>query len=153
MYVVGIIFLIPLNVVTIVYGLILHRARQSTRRIALVRPNVISNRDHPNAHLPNGKRELKLMQKMLVQSGLISLGGILYLILVFWNATQQDSPPEAFYLLAINFISISTTFMIIALFLMNKQVRKIALSYIYRPSPTNIPQSLTHRPMARFTAK
>jgi hypothetical protein len=153
LYVVTIVFIIPINVVTIVYGLILHRARQSTRRIALVRPDVIIITAQPNVHLPNGKRELKLIQNMLVQSGLISLGGILYLILVLWNAAKQDSAPEAFYLLAVNGIVIFNGFMMIALFLMNKQVRKIALSYVYRPSPRNIPQSPTHRPMAQFTVK
>jgi hypothetical protein len=90
---------------------------------------------------------------MSVQSGLISLGGILYLILVLWNATKQDSVPEPLYLLALNCIIIFNGFMMIAIFLMNKQVKKIALSFIYRPSPANIPQSLTHRPMARFTTK
>jgi hypothetical protein len=153
MYVVGIIFLIPLNVVTIVYGLILHRARQSTRRIAAVRPDVILNTAQPNVHLPNSKRDLILMQKMSAQSGLISLGGILYLILVIWNATKQDSAPESFYLLAIKFISIFTAIMMVALFLMNKQVKKIALSYIYRLSQTNIEQPPAHRLMTRFTAK
>jgi hypothetical protein len=153
MYVVSIVFLIPLNVVTIVYGLILHRARQSTRRIAFVRPDVIIITAQPNVHVPNGKRELKLIQNMSVQSGFISLGGILYLILVLWNATKQDSAPESFYLLALNFISISTTLMMITIFLMNKQVKKIALSYIYQPSQTNIQQLPAHRPMTRFTAK
>jgi len=153
MYVVAIIFLIPLNVVTIVYGLILHRVRQSSRRIALVKPDVIIITAQPNVHLPNGKRELKLIQNMLVQSGLISLGGILYLILVIWNAAKQDSAPEPLYLSAVNCIVIFNGFMMIALFLMNKQVRKIALSYVYRPSPRNIPQSRTHRPMAQFTVK
>jgi hypothetical protein len=153
MYVVSIVFLIPLNVVTIVYGLILHRARQSTRRIAVVRPDVILITAQPNVHLPNGKRELKLIQNMLVQSGLISLGGILYLILVIWNAAKQDSAPEPLYLLAVNCIVIFNGFMMIALFLMNKQVKKIALSYVYRPSTRDIPQSPTHRPIAQCTVK
>jgi hypothetical protein len=153
MYVVPIVFLIPLNVVTIVYGLILYRVRQSTRRIAVVRPDVILITTHPTVHIPNGKRELKLIKNLSTQSGLISLGGILYLILVFWNAAKQDSAPEPIYLLTFNTRIICNVFMMIALFLMNKQVKKIALSYIYRPSQTNIPQSLTHRPMARLTAK
>jgi hypothetical protein len=153
MYVVPIVFLIPLNVVTIIYGLILHRVRQSSRRIALVRPDVIIITAQPNVHLPNGKREVKLIKNLSTQSGLISLGGILYLILVFWNATKQDSAPEPIYLLTFNSRIICNVFMMIALFLMNKQVKKIALSYIYRPSQTNIQQAPAHYPMTRFTAK
>jgi hypothetical protein len=90
---------------------------------------------------------------MLVQSGFISLGGILYLILVLWNATKQDSAPQPLYLLAVNCIVIFNGFMMIALFLMNKQVKKIALSYVYRPDTRNIPQSPTHRPIAQCTVK
>ncbi|CAF0721759.1 unnamed protein product [Adineta steineri] len=70
---------------------------------------------------------------MSAQSTIISCGGILYLILVIWLATQQHPPPpESFYLLALNLISIFTAIMMIALFLMNKPVKKIVSDYIFQ---------------------
>ncbi|CAF4173598.1 unnamed protein product [Adineta steineri] len=132
-YVVVLIFVIPLNIVTIVYGVILYRVRQSTRRIAVVKLDTITSTVHNRTHVPNGKRELKIMQNMSAQSTIISCGGILYLILVIWLATQQHSPPpESFYLLALNLISIFTAIMMIALFLMNKPVKKIVSDYIFQ---------------------
>ncbi len=149
MYVVVTVFLIPLNIVTIIYGTILHRVRQSTRRVAAVGSNVITSRSQVTAPAPNGKRELKLMQNLSVQTTIISLGGILYLILVIWHATQEHSLPESFYLLAITLISIFTAFMMIAFFLMNKVVKKIALSYIIRNAPIHTDQSMTRQPIKR----
>lgn len=151
MYTVVTIFIIPLNIVTIIYGVILHHVHQSSRRAVAIVPNVITNTATTRASAPNGKRELKLMQNLSVQTTIISLGGILYLILVIWYAAQQQGPPEPFYLLALNLISISTTIMMIALFLVNKVVKKIALSYIIRRPPARTIQSATTRqPITRL---
>ncbi len=114
--------------------IILYHVRQSSRRVTVI--TITAPRQ---AATPNGKRELKIMQNMSLQSSIISfgVGGILYLVLVIWLATQQHSPPESFYLLAINLISIFTALMMIALFLMNKEVKTIALNYIHRRPPSN----------------
>jgi len=152
MYVVVIVFIIPLNIVTIIYGVIIHHVRQSTRRIATGALNVILSTAQGKSPGPNGKRELKTMQNMTVQTTIISFGGILYLILVIWHATQQQSPPESFYLLALELISIFTVFMMIALFLMNKTVKRIVFGYIFRNSLANTKHSTTRQPIARFNA-
>jgi hypothetical protein len=64
MYVVVTIFIIPLNIVTIIYGVILHYVRQSTRRVATVRPYVITSTAQVKPPASNAKRELKLMQNL-----------------------------------------------------------------------------------------
>jgi len=149
MYVVVTIFLIPLNTVTIIYGVILYYVRQSTRRVVAIVPNVITSRAQIKAPAPNGKRELKLMQNLSIQTTLISLGGILYFILVIWHAAQQYSVPESLYLLAVTLIPIFTAIMMIAIFLMNKVVKKIALSYIIHNAPTHADQSITRQTRTR----
>lgn len=120
--------------------IILYHVRQSSRRVTVI--TITAPRQ---AATPNSKRELKIMQNMSLQSSIISFGGVLYLVLVIWLATQQHSPPESFYLLAINLISIFTALMMIALFLMNKAVKTIALNYIHRRSPSNTEQMMTHQ--------
>lgn len=150
MYVVITIFLIPLSIVTIIYGIILHHVHQSTRRVMAIAPNAITNITNVGTSIPNGKRELKLMQNLSTQTTIISFGGTLYLILVIWYAIQP-SPPESFYLLAVNLICIATTLMMIALFLMNKTVKKIAFGFIYsQPLNQREQYTMTRQPITRI---
>jgi hypothetical protein len=148
MYVVVIVFIIPLNIVTIIYDVIIHHIRQSTRRIATGAHNVILNTVQGKSPGPNGKLVLKTTQNIAVQTTIIPFGGILYLILVIWHATQQQSPPESFYLLALELISIFTVFMMIALFLMNEAVKRIVFGYIFQNSLANTKHSTTRQPIA-----
>ncbi|CAF2706773.1 unnamed protein product [Rotaria sp. Silwood2] len=134
MYTLLIIFIIPLNVVTVFGGVIVYYVRKSSRRIAAIASNVTENAAPAPVPVVRfyRKRELKLVKNLMIQSTIISCGGILYLILVIWHATQKQSPPESFYLLALNLITIFTAFMMIALFLLNKQVKEVALNYVFR---------------------
>jgi hypothetical protein len=124
--------------VTIIYGIIICHIHQSTRRIAQAAPSVITGTHRRGFLGPNMKRELKVMQNMSVQTTLISLGGILSLVLDIWHITRPDPPPESIYLLSFELISIFTTFMIIALFLMNNAVKNIVWGYIFRKPPANM---------------
>jgi len=130
MWAVTIAYLIPLSIVTIIYGIILYRARQSTRRVGAFAPSMISNAV-TNNNVPNFKREIKLMKNILILVGILVCAGIPYLTLVIWHVTKiQPPPPEATYLLAMITISVFFAIKMITLFFMNKEVRNIAVEYI-----------------------
>jgi hypothetical protein len=124
LYSVVIDFVIPLNIVTVIYGIIFHYARQSTRRVV----TFISNTTKISTL--NVKREMKLMKNMSLSLGLLTCGGTPYLILVLWHATQDQPPPEAFYLLSIMSILICSSLNMIALFYMSKDVKNSAVGYL-----------------------
>ena len=126
MYVMTTGFLAPFSMVIIIYAIILYHARQSTRRVTAVATTTITNRSTQNVPLPNFRREVTIMSNMLILIGIFSCGGIPYFTLVLWHHTQIP-PPESLYLLAINFISMSTSLMVIALFLVNKEVRECGI--------------------------
>jgi hypothetical protein len=134
MWAVTIAYLIPLSIVTIVYGIIFNRARQSTRRVGAFAPsmtmasNAVPNN---NNNAPNFKREIKLMKNILILVGILVCAGIPYLALVIWNVTQkQPPPPEPIYLLAMITISIFFAIKMITLLFMNKEVKNIAVEYL-----------------------
>jgi hypothetical protein len=142
-YTVITVFIIPLNTVTIVHGIIFRRVQQSGRRVTHFVSTGTTAATSGNITASNAKRELILMQKMSTQSGIITCGGILYLILVIWNATQEQSPPESFYLLSINLISIFTAIMMIAIFFMNKKIKDIVVGYVRPRQPSARRQTRT----------
>lgn len=115
-------FLIPLGFASGVYIMIFVKARQSSRRVGTAEPSV------PRASSVNMKRESVLARNMLIVMGVFTGGGTPFLILVIWHViTPASPPPESFYLLTINAITLFVTLMIIALFIMNKTVRNSAL--------------------------
>ncbi len=133
MWAVTIAYLIPLSIVTIVYGIIFNRARQSTRRVGAFAPSMTmtSNAVPNNNNAPNFKREIKLMKNILILVGILVCAGIPYLALVIWNVTQkQPPPPEPIYLLAMITISIFFAIKMITLLFMNKEVKNIAVEYL-----------------------
>ena len=122
MYAIIAAFLIPLGIASGVYIMIFVKARQSSRRVGIVEPSV------PRPSSVNMKRESVLARNMLIVMGVFTGGGTPFLILVLWHAIIPASPPpESFYLLIINAITLFATLMIIALFIMNKPVRRSAM--------------------------
>lgn len=125
-YAISIAFVIPLNSSMVIYNVIFHHARRSSRRIAPSTSNT------PVNHMPNARREMKLAQNMIMIETLYVGAGAPLLILIFWHVIQPGSaPPESLYLLSFNSISLFATLMVIMLFSTNKQVRETALKYLH----------------------
>jgi hypothetical protein len=143
--------LTPLNVVTVVYGIILYRVHQSSRRIMAIAP--ITNRgvNDNNVAAPNMKREIKIMQQMLNQSTIISAGGLLMFFLIIWHKIRQQPAPEPLYLLGFNLITIFVSLLTITQFIMNEQVKIIAVQYICPRKPSNIQNTTNQRQIVRST--
>jgi hypothetical protein len=119
-------FIIPLSISMVIYGKIFYQSHRSSRRIAALALNAITT------YIPNTRREMKLARNMIMVEGIFAGVGTPFLILVLWHAIQPNSPPpESFYLLSINAISIFFAFMMIALFCMNKSVKDAARGYLH----------------------
>ncbi|CAF1501048.1 unnamed protein product [Rotaria sp. Silwood1] len=117
-------FVIPLSISMNIYGIIFYYARTSSQRIAPSTSNTMT------AHIPNARREMKLARNMLIIETLFTAAGTPLLILYLWQVMQPKSPPpESFYLLSLNSISLFITLMMVMLFYMNKDVKDIAFNY------------------------
>ena len=116
-------FIIPFNIVIIIYITLVHRAHQSTRRI---RTNDATISVSTSTIIPNMRREMKLIRNMSILLGVMLGGGIPYFCLVIWHAITEHSAPHALYSLIINSINICTALMMAALFILNKQIRTSA---------------------------
>jgi hypothetical protein len=130
MLIVTVAFLIPFSIVTILYGIIFYHARKSTRKIIAFANNRTTVVVRNNCTIPNFKRELKLMRNILILVCILICGGISYLVLVLWHATQKQSSPKSFYLLAMITILIVTAIKMVTLFCMNKEVKNITIKYL-----------------------
>lgn len=122
-YIIFSVYLLPLISIGIIYSIIYFNAHQSKRRI-------INSMIQTNLILPNYKREFKIMKNILILLGILACAGTPYIIVVFWQITQSQLPPESFYLLIINCIYIFASFMMIALFFMNHDIRKVTKNYL-----------------------
>jgi ABC-type Fe3+-siderophore transport system permease subunit len=91
---------------------------------------VVASHRWNNCTIPNFKRELKLMSNILILVCILICGGISYLVLVLWHATQKQSSPKSFYLLAMITILIVTAIKMVTLFCMNKEVKNITIKYL-----------------------
>jgi hypothetical protein len=120
-------FAIPLGIAFTIYSIIFLYVYRSSRRIG---PTKV---DSSISQSSNMKRELTLARNMLIIIGIFSGGGIPYLILILWCGLKLENlPPEGVYLPTVTAVSIFGTLMIIALFIMNYQVRNTAFSYLTR---------------------
>jgi hypothetical protein len=137
--------LIPLNIVTIVYGIILHKVRQSAKRVTAIAPNVIRNVPANNVATPNMKRQAKIMHQMSINSSILSAGGFPMFFLIIWYEIKKQSAPEPLYVLGFNSITICVALMTIAQFIMNEKVKNVAVKYIH---PRQLPntQNTTTQP-------
>ncbi len=123
--------MISLSVVIVIYAVIFYHARQSVRQIAPSAPTTITNRSTRNILLSNFKREMTIIRNMLILIGIFACVGVPYIVLVLWHITQLPST-EALYLFTINCILLSTSLMMVALLLMNKELRQCAITYLHK---------------------
>jgi hypothetical protein len=124
-----IISLIPLNTVTIIYGIILHRVRQSANRVTPI----------ASVSTPNMKRQAKIMHQMSINSSILTAGGFPMFFLIIWHEIKQQAAPEPLYVLGFNSITICVALMTIAQFIMNDKVKNVAVNYIHPRQPTTQP--------------
>ena len=129
-YSVIIAFIIPLNIVTIIYGIIFYHARQSTCRVIGFISNMTTITITTDTSILNVKREMKLMKNMLILLSLLICGGMPYLILVLWHVTLERPLPESFYLLSTSLILIFIALKMIDLFCVCKQAKNSALQHL-----------------------
>ena len=130
MFSVIIAFVIPLNIVTIIYAIIFYYARQSTRRIIGFSSHV--RMVTTQTAIVKVKREIRLMKKIFILLSLLLCGGTPYLILVLWHKISKQPPPESFYLLSTNFIPIFIALKMVTLFCMCKKMKHIPSQYLSR---------------------
>ncbi|CAF0764434.1 unnamed protein product [Adineta ricciae] len=125
-------FIIPLNIVASVYSSIFFYAWKSTYRIRSLNSHATNLMISSHTRLLKVKREIKLMQKILVLICLVLFGGTPYFILVLWHVLLEESPPEPFYLLSTNCIAIFISLKMITLFCMCKQIKTNVLHYLLK---------------------
>ena len=124
-------FIIPLNIITIVYSIIFFYVRKSTRRVIGFISNTAIMTITTTSSILNVRREMKLAKRMFIILTLLICGGTPYLILILWHAILiQHPPPESFYLLSTNLIPIFISLKMIALFFMCRQVKHSVLQYL-----------------------
>ncbi|CAF3679621.1 unnamed protein product [Rotaria sp. Silwood1] len=139
MYAITIGFVIPLNSSIMIYSIIFHHARRSSRRIVPAISNTITT------YIPNARREMKLAQNMIMIETFYAAAGIPLLVLILWQGIQpKNPPPEPLYLLRMNSISLFGTIMMIMLFCTNKKVKDIVLSYPYCERRRTHPVTINH---------
>ena len=127
-YVVAIVFVIPLNIIFISYGTILYGVHRSTRRISAFASNKFSKfRSRP---FLNVKREMKLMKNMFILLLILISGGTPYLFIILWQIIQRSPVPESMYLLAINCVPICISINMIVLFFMSDSMRKLFFQFL-----------------------
>ena len=125
LYVIGIGFLIPVLISATMYGIILYRAFQSSRRVFLVRSNSVGSQ------MPNARREIKIIGNMIIIMTVFVSGGIPFLVLVFWHVIEPTRPPpSSLYLLSNNTISFAVTLTVLVLFILNQQMKRVVFGYI-----------------------
>lgn len=127
-------FLIPLNFVTVIYGLIFCFARRSTHRIRSFTARLKTASMTSQTALLKVKREIKLIKNILILICLLLFGGTPYLTLVLWHALSSRPLPPSFYLLSTNFIAIFIALKMVTLFCMCKQIKSNLQKYLARRS-------------------
>lgn len=114
--------LVPVNVMLVVYSIIFHRIRQSTRRVRALNVQTKTNVLVDPVSPLNAKRELKVMKTMMIIVALMGCSGILYVLLVLWNLSAWSSPPEWLYLLSINAMAMGVTILTVMFLVTIKDV-------------------------------
>lgn len=122
--------IIPFNIITSVYGMILFHVHRSTRRIRALRAqNVPESLNNPNLTRKT-TREVKLMKQMIIQMSILLVGGPIFLFLIFWHAITSQSAPEFLYLLGFNSMSFVAAAVTVVQFLMDEKLKRLTFEYI-----------------------
>ena len=127
LYAIFLSFVIPLNIIVIIYGIILYQVRQSTRRVTA--NNTIGSAVVRNSSQFAARRNLKIMKKMLLLLNILMCGGTPYLILVIWNVIHSETSFTEFYYIAVHFLSLSGCIMMMIIFFTNSPIKKIISKY------------------------
>lgn len=88
------IIFIPVSVTTIVYRKLFHHSRQSTDRILRTVKYLNTRRVRLNV-----RRDLKLVQQLLIHMTCASCGGVIFMFNVLWQALSDKPLPKYFFLL------------------------------------------------------
>lgn len=72
------------------------------------------------------------MRQMFRQTSTLIFGGLMYLFLIIWHVSREQSLPQPLYLLGFNFLTISIVLANIIQFIMNKKVKQVILDVIHR---------------------
>ena len=121
-------YLIPCIMITIIYGIVLHKVQQSTRRIAAF--GIGRSISQTNNCTPNIQREWKLMKNILLLVSIILFAGIPFSILVIWHATTSVSPPEPLYLLSSTNVTLCFVLKMLVLFHLNQEVKVVLIRFL-----------------------
>lgn len=114
-------FVLPFNITSIIYITIVFHIRSSTRI-----SSSISNSFR--TRMRRLKREIKVVNNMMILLVVFSFGGIPYLSLIIWQGLNPHNlPPESFYLLSIQAIPLGIVLKLIVILRLNKQVSDIIL--------------------------
>jgi 7 transmembrane receptor (rhodopsin family) len=132
MYTVSIAYLIPLNLIILLYGIIFYETRQAARRVTAFAPDRLSHGRTitSNTVRPNLQREMKLMKNILILVSILLLAGIPYLMMVIWQAATTYPPPEPMYSLCMVDITVFFVIKMIVLFYMNREVKNTVVTYL-----------------------
>ncbi|CAF0906395.1 unnamed protein product [Rotaria sp. Silwood1] len=115
-------FSVPLSLVIVVYGIIFYNVYQSTRRVM----PFISNNNMTSTR-SNAKRELKIVQQLVIQAGCLSCGGIFYLTNILWHKLSDIPLPKPMYLIGFSFMTNMISLMTVFQFFMNRNVKEIVV--------------------------
>lgn len=121
--------IIPFNLITGVYGIILFHVHQSTRRIRALQSNVPDRSISTNLARKN-TREVKLMKQMVIQMSILLFGGPIFLFLIFWHAFQSKTAPEFLYPLAFNSMNIVAAIVTVVQYLMDEKLKDLTREYL-----------------------
>ena len=123
-------YLIPFVIITVIYGIILNHARQSTRRVVAFTSQSTTKVVTSHNAMLNMKRELRLMRNMFILLSFFTCAGMPYFLLGIWPVIFKIAPPEPLYLISVNSITISSECMVVITFFMCKEVKKCCFQYL-----------------------
>lgn len=123
-------YLIPLSVISTIYGIIYYKTRQSARRIAGFATGRSTN--PIGSTTPNLQHEWKLMKNILTLVSIVVFTGIPYLTLTFWHAATSVPPPDPLYLLACANITVFFVVKMLVLIHLNKEVKMVMIEFIFK---------------------
>ncbi|CAF1012708.1 unnamed protein product [Adineta ricciae] len=107
--------MLPTIGVISIYSIILHEIRLVAAKVS---PNIDKTPSYRNA-----KRNLKILQQLLILLSILACGATPYLILCFWNLNSSQRPPDELYFISLNFVVLSATIMLTVSVFMNKKVK------------------------------
>ncbi|UJR11181.1 hypothetical protein I4U23_015362 [Adineta vaga] len=113
--------LLPTNGVIIIYSILLYRIRCLVRRVSPMinrSPRVII-----------AKRNLKILQHILILLSILACGSIPFGIVCFWNIISDHDVPEEMHFISVNFLVLSATVMTTVLVFRNKMVKDILVKF------------------------